>query len=342
MAKILCALSGISFTCEHFPITLESRETYHPIFDVSQKKLLPYLGKWSSNQLTLTDSYLLFLSLLHSSELVQFRTSVLRTTATDSIVAQNMEFLAKTVIKLNTVSTPAKLFPSFAITSDTRDLSNVHHWIENWKEHYDDFQNGLRRDYDTRKLVKRESALERLIKSPHKPISSYSSQLADWASIAGQFPSYAVKSPFNGFNIALSDYWKLIISRCANESQLYSVPKADLEELIEHCEENIGATGSIFSHALFKVLRTAQRKQASFLGYGDKDIGETTYSILESSDDVEDLNIKLMIDTAPEFEPKPDQYPTKFEFMRAKARWDMAKRYAPPKSSPSNQSSEES
>mgnify|MGYP000735790344 CR=1 FL=1 len=56
MAKILCAYSGIEFSCEHFPITLHARESYHPIFNVPQKKLLSYLGKWAGNELTPTDN----------------------------------------------------------------------------------------------------------------------------------------------------------------------------------------------------------------------------------------------------------------------------------------------
>lgn len=330
MARILCSLSSISFTCEHFPILLESRESYHPIFDVPQRKLLPFLRKWSAGELTPTDSYLLFLALLRSSELVNFRVPCVRTSRTDSIIAQNMESLVRSVTRINTIVSPASLFPSFVISVETRDLDNVKYWIENWDEHYKDFQNGTRRDYDTRKLVQKEAALSRLIRSPHKPVSSYASQLADWAATAGSFPTFTIKSPFNGFPTSLADYWKVIISRCATESYLYSIPKKDLEELIEHCQENIpnqSEDETRFSFALFKLLNSALKKRDALLDFGDKDIGDTSYRILEESTDTQDLNIKLMIDHAPEIKPERNQYKTNFEFMRAMARWNMAQRY---------------
>ena len=111
--KILCSKSGIEFTAEHFPGTFFSRELSHPIFSLEQKKLLSYTGKWAAGELTPTDSYLLFLALLNSSEQIQFRTSCKRTPLTNSIVANNMEYLVRTVIKLNAIRTPGTLFPYF-------------------------------------------------------------------------------------------------------------------------------------------------------------------------------------------------------------------------------------
>lgn len=327
MAKILCAYSSLLFSCDHFPVTLTQRESYHPIFDIPQRKLLPYLRKWAANELTEIDSYLLFLATLKSSDMVDFRVPAIRTEFTDSIIAQNMEYLFRTVIKINSVSLPSQIFSRFVISPDTRTLSNVHYWIETWHENYVDFTNGSRRDYENRKLAQREAALERLIKNPHRDISSYASQLADWAAIAGEFPTCKVNNPFGTKPITLSDYYKQIIIRCASKTQLFSVKKADVEELLEHCEEKISAVGSIYSHALFKVLREALSKLDNFLGLGDFDLGSGGYTILEESSDVEHINMKLIIDSAPEEEPKIDQYPTKFQYMRAKAKWDMAKRY---------------
>jgi len=37
--------------------------------------------------------------------------------------------------------------------------------------------------------------------------------------------------------------------------------------------------------------------------------------------------MKALIDSAPEEKPRPEQYPTKFAYMRAKLRWDMAQKY---------------
>lgn len=324
--KVLCAMSGIEFECQYFPAYLTSREVSHPIFSVPQKKLISYLGKWGRQELTSTDSYLLFLSILNSSELVEFRVPAFRVEETDSIVAQNMESLAKIVTKLNAVTNPSVVFPRYAITPDTKSLTNISHWIANWNDAWQDFQDGYSKEYDNRKLIVRENALERLIKSPHLSVSSYASKLADWAAVAGEFPENLKVSPFTGQKISCSQYWKEIIIRCTKEESIFSVPQRDIEYLLTHCECNI-SIGNISSNALFKVLRRALERQKNFLGLGDMDLSGIKYQILDQSDTTESANIKAMIDSAPEHEPSLSQYPSKIAYLKAKLRWQMAKKY---------------
>ena len=334
--QILCAYSSLTFEVQHFPGTLSSRESYHPVFDMPQKRLLSNLGKWSSGGLTPTDSYLLFLAVLRSTDLVDFRVPAIRTPATDAIIAQNMEALARTVIKLNSVSNPAVCFPHYVISTDTRTLDNVRYWIENWQDSYNDFVAGRIRDIEGRdewkKLSIREAALQRLIKNPHVSLSSIAGRIADWASIAGSFPSHGtIPSPFSGLQITVSDYWKNLIELCASETKLFSIPRDDLQELLDHCEEHI-PIGSIYSNALFKIIRHAMDRQKSFLGLGDLDISRSTYEILTSTDSVEDANLRASIQAAPTEEPRQEQYGSKFEYLRAKLRWQMAKKHGMRKS----------
>ena len=323
--KILCSISSLEFNCEFFPGTFYSKETYHPVFHLEQRKLLPYLKKWSGGELTVNDSYLLFLALLRSSELVEFRVPVFRNNQTDAIVYNNMEFLARTVIKLNTVTSPAVHFPHYVVTPETRFLSNVHHWIQNWADAYSDFQSGKARDYDNRKLAKREATLERLIKNPHRTVSSYASDLAEWAAVAGDFPTFMTQSPFTKKPVALVDFWKEIIVRCCKNEQLFTIPEKDLQELLDHCEDKV-SIGSIQSFTLFQVLRKAIQRQRNFLGLGDWD-AKPSYQILEESTEIESVNLKALIDSAPTEEPRPEQYAKKFDYLKAKLRWDMAKKY---------------
>lgn len=321
--KILCGISGIEFTCEHFPGTFHARETVHPVFNIPQKKLLSYARVWSNGGLTNTDSYLLFLAILNSSELVDIRLPFIRVPETDSIVAGNMDKLMRAVIKLNTVTDPELVFPRYVVTTETRDLSNVHIWIDNWEEEYKNFKAGYVSAHDSHKMIIRENALTRMIRNPHKHIREYANQIADWAAVAGTFPDFNIVSPFTKLNISISDYWKLLIIRCAKKEHLFSIPSNDLQELIDHCETNI-PLGSLFSFELFKLLRGAKEKQDNFLGLGDLDLSKTTYSILSNDSTSESAQLKAAIDSAPTEEPRPEQYPSKFLFMRAKLRWDAA------------------
>lgn len=323
--KILCAYSGIEFNCDHFPASLFSREACHPIFYLPQKKLIGYLHKWSTNELTPIDSYLLFLAILRSSDLVDFRLPVIRTLRTDSIVAQNMEDLIKTTIRLNTVINPSVLFPHFVISADTRNLDNVKYWIQNWKDSYQDFIDGKGKDYDDRKLAQREAALERMIKNPYKSSSETARSISEWASSAGEFPTFITTSRFTDQKIPLSDYWKQIIIAAGNEDKIFSINRSDLEELLEHCEINI-PYGTIFSNALFKLLRAALEKHRNFLGI-ERNLG--TFMIL-GKDNVEEANLRVIIDSAPVDLPKKENFSStpagKFAYMKAKMQYDMAKK----------------
>lgn len=321
--KILCSYSGIEFTCEHFPGQLYSRESSHPIFQIPQRKLITYLSKWSAHKLTPIDSYLLFIATLRSSELVNFRVSTVRTLTTDSIVAQNMESLFRAVIKLNTVSDLDKLFPQFVISPETRTLSNVHDWIDSWEESFKDFKAGKGREIDGRKLAQREMTLERLIKSPHKTIGEKAPLIADWAVIAGRFPSFSMINPFTLKESTCAEYWRTLIVKASKNESLFSIRAHDLEELIEHCEEHIPA-GSIYSNELYKIIRYAMERRRNFLG--DPDI-KSGYEILNSTDSVEDANIRAMIQSAPDHLPRAEEYESKFQFMRATARWNLAQKY---------------
>lgn len=339
--KILCSLSSIEFECAHFPGTFYSRELHHPIFLLPQKKLLAATSKWSSAELTPTDSYLLFLSLLRSSDLIDWRVPVIRTEQTDSIVANNMESLLRTVIKLNTVSDPDQIFPHYAISQDTRTLSNVRYWIENWQHAYDEHKSGYKSAHESAALIRRENALARMIKNPHRAISSYSGELSHWAATAGSFPTFTVSSPFGssfGQQITCAEFWKEIIVRCTKNDYIFSIPDSDLVELIEHCEEHI-PIGSIYSHALFKILRDAQSRKKNFLDIGDPDV-KSSYSLISANTNVESANMKALVDSAPSVEPRLEEYPSKFAYQRAKLRWDMAKKYAKD-SAPSNDQSDD-
>jgi len=322
--KILCALSGVQFTCEHFPASLDAREACHPIFYIPQKRLLGYAAKWAAGELTSTDSYLLFLALLNSTDQVEFRVPAQRTSHGDSIIAQYMEDLIHIIGKINIIKHPNFHIPKFVISPETKTLETAHYWIVVWENCYKDFLSGDASYRKSRKLADRETALTKLLRSAEKE-STYASSLAEWAAIAGDFPNSQIHAtPIGAVN--LSEYWKCIIRKCCRSESIFQIPEKDLQELIEHCEENIDH-GSIFSHALMKLLRNGRTKQKNFLGFGDLDIRSGTYKLLSDEDTVEDANKLAMIQSAPTEEPHLAAYPNRLAFLKAKAKWDMAQNY---------------
>jgi hypothetical protein len=327
--KILCSLSSTEFNCEHFPGSFTSREIHHPIFSLPQKRLLSYLGKWSEGGLTPTDSYLLFLALLKSSDLIEWRVPVMRSADTDAIVANNMEALVRILIKLPTIPSYEDILPHYVISPDTRFLGNVQHWISNWRSCYEDYKSGYKSAHESAIIIRRENALIRMIKSPHRKAQEWAPQLAEWAAVAASFPVFLTPSPFSSSPIPtpkpLAEIWKEIICRCTRDEHIFSIPDSDLQELLTHCETNI-PFGSIQSHALFSVLRKAATRKKTFLDLGDPDL-KSSYAILSTQQTAESANMTALINSAPTQEPIREHYPSDFMFKKAKLRWDMAVKY---------------
>jgi hypothetical protein len=322
--RILCAYSGIEFTVEHFPAVLNSREVCHPIFYLPQHKLLSYIPKWHSGELTSTDSYLLYLALFNSTELIEWRVPALKLDKTVAIVANNMPALVSIVSKINVIKHPNFVLPRFVISPETKTLENSSYWIQSWIDQYNEFLEGYKTRSLEEKIVRREEALERLINNSNRTVESYATILADWASMAGSFPTSTTE--IQGKQIPLVDYWKTIIKACAKNESIFTVPKNDLEELVEYCEQNI-PHGSIYAHTLMQFLRDGLRKQTNYLGIGDIDIADVSYRILSPESSIEDANKQSLIDSAPKEEPRESQYPTKLAYLKAKLKYQMAQSY---------------
>ena len=320
--KVLCGISGIEFACDHIPFYASSREAVHPIFHLPQKKLFSLTGKWTRQELTKTDSYLLFLAILHSTEHIEWRVPVQRTALLDSVIATVLPALITIVAKMNSVQHPAVTFARFSVTPDTKTLANVEAWISTWISNWKDFEDGYRSISLDQKLLRREQALARLIKNPILRPEKYAGQIAEWAALAGDFPES--KTLVNGMYVPLSEYWKSIIRQCVQKDSVFDIPTPDLAELIEHCEEYIPA-GNIYAHALFKILRDCADRKKQFYGLETIDVPvSSVFRILSETDTVESANLAAMIDSAPEHKPVRGDYPTTIAYLRAKLKWDAA------------------
>lgn len=307
--RVTCALSGLNFNCEYFSFDLTELTSYHPIFDIPQKQLLKIaLTKWvKGDSMSEKDSYLLFLALLNSTKHIEFRVPVKFGEKTTQLVASNMEKLIYVIGAINSVASPAVTFPKFAVTKDSESLANISHWLAAWEEIFKEFKTRAASNRERKKLADREAALTKIMRSSKNEIG-YASKLADWAQDAASFPKHT------------SEYWKKIIRKCVNAESIFSIPEKDLKDLISWCEENL-EHGSIFAHSLMELLRKGAARQANFLGFGEVDIISGSYKIVELDTPKEKILKEAQILAAPETEPKPEQYPNKLAYVKAKARW---------------------
>lgn len=335
MARIHCTYSGVVFNCEHMPSGLSNHEHHHPLFSVPQKKLLSLVKDWSANRLSPTESYLLYLSLLHSTDLLIWRTTARFTDKTLRIIGNNMEHLVQIVGKINVIKHPSFVLPKFAITYDTGDLGNSFYWIQAWisnyKEWNEDFIDAHKKEEIKHKVERREHSLEKLIKTPMISEEKLADNLAYWARLTCDFPEDIIQHPhYANKKVVRADFWEEVIRACAKDEKIWKYAKGTVHTIIEHCEENLDPqhAGTIHSHALMKLLRNGLKRREAYTGFGDVDLaGKTTqFKLLSPNASAEDANIVAAIQSAPEKEPKKENYQTFGAYLRAKLNWDLAQR----------------
>ena len=319
--KIHCPKSGLQYSTQHFS---GAASQDHPVFTLEQHKLLAHTAKWAAGELPPTDSYLLFLALLDSTQLIIWRTSTIQQ---DDIIASNMEALIRVIGKINLIHHPAFVLPRFVVSLDTASLGNVHHWIQAWEGSYEEFMNGYRNATEQERIKRREYALERMIKSTQlRNTDKYARALAVWAATAGHFPTFLTQHPITQHPVALAEYWKEIITHCTKENKIYLYPDTDIQELLEHCEEHI-PHGSIYAHSLMDLLRSGKKKQIEFLSLPDFDFDSYKAGLTPQEHMVESANKAALIESAPLNEPCRQDYASEFEFTKAKMKWMMKIKY---------------
>lgn len=309
--RVYCQYSNISYDLTGFGST---QLTYiHPIFAAEPKWLLSRMGSWAAQKYTEEESKLLFLALLHTTELIEFRIAAQPENAT---VQLNMEQLARFVGWMIGLTRPQLVLPKFVINPENKQLKNIRYWIELWYEARKVFEDGYSTQSELRKLRDKEAALERLIRTSTKTSDDYAGLLSTWAFQAASVPK------------GLHKYWRELF--CLKGIDVYNARSIDLQELLDHMEEGL-EHGSIFAHATMQHVRTLVKKNAAGLNYGlgitDEDLAEietTPFTIVEGS--VEEHNMQVIAASAGVEEPRSKDFSSRVAYLRAHAAWKLAGR----------------
>lgn len=314
--KIQCSLSGLSYSLPEFSgLHMQPGLTYHPFLDLPASQMPECYTAWCNGTLSEQESYLLFVWMLKNTNLVQWRAPLqISPESRAPIVAQYMQHLFRVASLMECIAHPRFVAPSVVISEENNDLEPIREWIALWQDAYDDFLAGLAISREREELATRTAALERFIKSPGIPASKYAHILADWAEVAASFPGHT------------AEYWKEIIIHAHSDSRLLSIPQVDLEELIEHCEQEIDeySQGTIFSHHLYSILSAALDAKLDFFGL--RGTGKNGFAEIDSSE--QDNKLAAIIVSAPSAEPRPHQYSSQFTYIKAKMAWQIAQNKA--------------
>lgn len=315
--RVYCRYSGIEFQVENFGSS--KIEGIHPAFYAKQSFLLSRTTDWAAARLNEKERRILFLSLLHSTDLVEFRVTA---APNDSTVQLNMESLIRFIGWQSAVMSPRLVLPRFVISPETKTLPNVKHWLATWWDAKNEFEDGYMTQSQLAKLRNREVALERLIKNAAKTTEDYASLLAAWALEATNAP------------LALREYWTELFR--LKSIAIYNARTVDLEELVEHMEENL-EHGSIYAHEAMKHLRIILAKNKVGLNFGlgipDEELERLDFLSLQKDpftiveDEIETHNKQLLIANAPSEEPTMRDFAgNRVKYLQARARWNLAQK----------------
>lgn len=313
--QIFCRLSGETFQTGDFRNV--KTEGVHPIFSATFKIMTYRIDEWTSGKLSDKETKLFFLAMLYQTGLVEFR--VIPKPSMEVILA-NMERLIKMYVwRLSVGENPLIRLPRYAITADTKHLINLGFWLEQWKETKEDWERGYVPGHVRNKLQHVEDRLLKSIRSSYKDSPQYAGQLADWALVASNAPK------------GLHEYWKSLFK--LKGLDIYKASSDDLNELLEHMEENLPVYQSgIIGNAVLKHLRSLLGKNR----IGDYGLGidpnldyEHMKQIVNNPfkivmDDIEIHNREIAAASAPLKEPLLSDYKSKLEWLKAKSQYILA------------------
>lgn len=341
--RLICAYSGVEFSTTYFG-GIKGFTSVHPIFELPAKSLLSRAPEFYLPSTTPEEKRLHFLALLNSSGLIEWRSYA---TPPNQLILQHFDALCKCIGWLDLYQYDAKhsrrigpAFPKFAITQETRNLTNIKYWLEAWNDAREYYEHGSRRETLSKRIARREQALTKLINDASKNPEQFSWTLAQWAADSTDFPTnqkvrvkHADKTNPDSEDtiISLRDYWISILTN----KNVYDIREQDLLDLEEYLTENL-EHGSIYAFNVLELVRGKLKKQQTSLGFGDLFTPEQLKAINAASsttgslfsiiptDTVEQANVLNIAATAPSKEPSKSEYPTHFEYLKARAKWMIA------------------
>lgn len=317
--KLFCPKSAVSYTCD---VGYGHGKIPHPIFQLPLKALImQHLQAYTLGKLPDQDLHLLGCALVNHFP-VEWR-APLRVSKCLSYWKQNIERLATIITKLD----PKRFeeLPSYVISSQTQDLGSFNVYLESvlsarelsggqdWHAGQEDLElQILRTIRSSMQQAKSKKLLPELI--------------ADWAVEVGNFPD--MKIQLANSTIPLSQYWRHMIVEVFRTDSPVSIlssdiTRDDLDELIEHLEENL-ELGSIHSMTLMRKLREARSVIDEFRPRRLEDLEDPIAALLEDSK-VSFMEVSVPSSSEPKTylpgEPRRESFTTMAAYLQAKISW---------------------
>ena len=321
MARVTCAISGIHFDVSYLETTHipHSVGYYHPVFTIPITKLYQLYYQHTRNNLSPTDSYLLFCAFLHNTKQVDWQHPASlnpHEARTKKLIQNNLAQLIKVTEKTSIIQHPSFTQPSFVVSYDNCQLDQIGNWIIAWEENLILFNTKLADQYTRKSLQEIENRLSAMVDTG-VPLDKLAGIVADWASQAAEFPHDK------------DDLYKKVIRSCFNSTKMFNTPLATIKEVKEFCECNIQA-GSVHFHTLCEILKEGIHRHVDYLGGSPLALGYTLLPVSGTPSSRAELEVKNQAELlaiaagAPLEPPVVSEYPDSLSFLKAKLAYRVA------------------
>ena len=338
--KSQCPISGIEFPTPEFS-WIRQNQVLHPIFNLPAKQLLAQAGKWAAGETSPSENKLLFLALLRTTELIDFKSIAC---PSDATVQKNMQLV------MNFASWKSASFhgqmgetKNFSMAKytvqypSTHTMENIRTYLDIWLNKVSDLEKSYsyRQEMLSEGLKKREEALARLIHSSMRR-NGFERKLGIWAlTVAGyDKEDFAYEYALRLFQLKEPEIFS---NNLRSEKLPFKViedygPKPlsplcqDLINLLHIMETELEVytvNGSLQSLEVLKHLRNLialnRKGPASYYGVLDD------VSLSASPEYLKRL--KASVANAPKEQPIKSDYPSLIAYVKAKAIWGEAQEY---------------
>ena len=295
--KVYCPISGVSFTVD-FPT--DGHATYpHPMLSMPAKQLTEtFLGAWVKLQTTSELTHLLGLAYICKLPIVAL--PKLPSDAHETMQpfwAKNMERLAKLACSLEGKALTGKI-PRVNVSADN--LVFLEHWVSDltafWSARSQPITDAARKinsanstsvvTSPTKGSMTQEEIDSLIIRglkgSPltNKESQKYPELITRWVTNIAPFPVAKVTLP-SGKKTTITQHWQHIMETAFSKSGALDllcedVNLGDLEELLEHCYENIPIQTGLMASLVWKKLEEVKSVLEEFRGGSVPTAGHST------------------------------------------------------------------
>lgn len=344
---ILCKYTAIPYAVQNFRNV--KMVSHHPIFDLTFPELNDLATRWSYHDEV--EQRLLFVAMLRTTECVDFRVPAVPSEAT---IKKNMELLLRTASWKHTVGDTVSL-PGFRVTRDNYTLKSIGAWLFRCGEHKTDWDNKSYNEQIAERVRIQEERITSRLRRGYRDLG----RLIELAMSVANVPA-AVK-PFWSelFTMRpdkLEDKPKIWSADSSQLQAMYShlVSHVDAAtiwgaEVINHCRALIKMNKDGIQYSIMDLPEELRSQtEAAIPSYEKQNYtilpvagGTNVVRIvtdgristrLRSVEDIinslsvpdqEDITTKFLEAVPLEQKPEPSDYPTRVDYLRANAAWEL-------------------